>query len=313
MIGMREGILSELQEARQRFLQLVDEVRPELHRYCTRMTGSVTDGEDVVQDALARAYYELSDLKELPPLRPWLFRIAHNRAIDYLRRYERRMGEPLEAAMDFAADAALEPDNALSREDTVRTAVSRFLELPPAQRSCVILKDVLEYSLEEIAAMLELSVPAIKAALHRGRRQLRELSETTEQKVPKRTASPALARYAALFNARDWDGVRAMLVDDVKLDLVTRWKTTGRHPVGTTYFTNYDRTSDWHLVPGWLDGREVLAVFRNVSDTRPGYFIELRLADDKVTAIRDFRYVSYIAHDAAIEVSHSKGKLMPKT
>src|SRR5439155_2609292 len=100
----------------------------------------------------------------------------------------RRMSEPLEAAMDFAADAALEPDNALSREDTVRTAVSRFLQLPPAQRSCVILKDVLEYSLEEIAAMLELSVPAIKAALHRGRRQLRELSETTEQTVPKRTA-----------------------------------------------------------------------------------------------------------------------------
>jgi RNA polymerase sigma-70 factor (ECF subfamily) len=303
MTDTHEAILSELQEARQRFLQLVDEVRPELHRYCTRMTGSIADGEDVVQDALARAYYELSDLKELPPLRPWLFRIAHNRAIDYLRRYERRMSEPLEVAMDFAADAILEPDNALSREDTVRTAVSRFLELPPAQRSCVILKDVLEYSLEEIAAMLELSVPAVKAALHRGRNRLRELSATPQPETPKRTAAPALARYAELFNARDWDGVRAMLVDDVKLDLVTRWKTTGRHPVGTTYFTNYDRTSDWHLVPGWLDGREVLAVFRNPGDARPGYFIELDLANDKVTAIRDFRYVPYIAREAAIELS----------
>ena len=69
---MPESILAELQEARQRFLQLVDEVRPELHRYCARMTGSIADGEDVVQDALARAYYELSDLRELPPLRPWL-------------------------------------------------------------------------------------------------------------------------------------------------------------------------------------------------------------------------------------------------
>src|SRR4030095_1822555 len=71
--------------------------------------------------------------------------------------------------MEVAADAALEPDHALARQDAVRTAVSRFLELPPAQRSCVILKDVLEHSLEEIAAMLELSIPAIKAALHRGR------------------------------------------------------------------------------------------------------------------------------------------------
>jgi DNA-directed RNA polymerase specialized sigma24 family protein len=52
-----DAILSDLQQARQRFLVLVDEVRPELHRYCARMTGSIADGEDVVQYTLARAYY----------------------------------------------------------------------------------------------------------------------------------------------------------------------------------------------------------------------------------------------------------------
>src|SRR5213595_892027 len=108
MIGMREGILSELQEARQRFLQLVDEVRPELHRYCTRMTGSVADGEDVVQDTLARAYYELAEMKDVPPLRPWLFRIAHNRAIDLLRREKLRRAEPLEEALEVMDDDAPE-------------------------------------------------------------------------------------------------------------------------------------------------------------------------------------------------------------
>jgi RNA polymerase sigma-70 factor, ECF subfamily len=298
------AILSELQEARQRFLALVTEVRPELHRYCARMTGSIADGEDVVQDTLARAYYELSELKELPPLRPWLFRIAHNRAIDYLRRYERRMSEPLDAAMELAADAALEPDSALARQDAVRTAISRFLELPPAQRSCVILKDVLEHSQEEISAMLELSIPAIKAALHRGRARLRELSAASEQ-TSIRASSPAIVRYAELFNARDWDGVRAMLVDDVKLDLVTRWKSSGRHRVGTVYFTNYDASSDWHLVPGWLDGREVLAVFRDSRDARPAYFIELAVVDGRIAAIHDFRYVPYIAREAAIEVTRS--------
>jgi RNA polymerase sigma factor (sigma-70 family) len=298
------AILSELQEARQRFLALVTEVRPELHRYCARMTGSIADGEDVVQDTLARAYYELSELKELPPLRPWLFRIAHNRAIDYLRRYERRMSEPLDAAMELAADAALEPDSALARQDAVRTAISRFLEVPPAQRSCVILKDVLEHSQEEISAMLELSIPAIKAALHRGRARLRELSAASEQ-TSIRASSPAIVRYAELFNARDWDGVRAMLVDDVKLDLVTRWKSSGRHRVGTVYFTNYDASSDWHLVPGWLDGREVLAVFRDSRDARPAYFIELAVVDGRIAAIHDFRYVPYIAREAAIEVTRS--------
>ena len=92
----REPLIAELREGHRRFLELVESVRPELHRYCARMTGSITEGEDIVQDALARAYYALSEMEELPPLRPWLFRIAHNRALDFLRRYDRRMSEPLD-------------------------------------------------------------------------------------------------------------------------------------------------------------------------------------------------------------------------
>src|SRR5262245_19193114 len=200
-----DSILFQLEESRRQFLALVNDVRPDLHRYCARMTGSIADGEDVVQDTLARAYYELPELKELPAMRSWLFRIAHNRALDYLRRYERRMGEPLEVAADIAADDLAEPDIELSRQEAVRAAVSQFLELVPAQRSCVILKDMLDYSLEEIAAMLEFSVPAVKAALHRGRTRLRELTKAQRPAAPRRATSPALARYAALFNARDWD------------------------------------------------------------------------------------------------------------
>jgi len=293
-----DSIFSKLQEGRQQFLALVEEVRPDLHRYCARMTGSIAEGEDVVQDTLARAYYELSQLKELPALRAWLFRIAHNRALDYLRSRARRMSEPLDAALEIAADDALEPDSALAREQAVRSAVSRFLELAPAQRSCVILKDVLDYSLDEIAALLELTIPAVKAALHRGRVRLRELSGAPDGTAPSRPISPAFARYAELFNARDWDGVRAMLVDDVRLDLVSREKRSGRQNVGH-YFTNYGKVRDWHLVPGWLDGREVLAVFRDPEDARPGYFMELTLRDGRVAAIRDFRYVPYVARDAA--------------
>jgi RNA polymerase sigma-70 factor (ECF subfamily) len=264
------------------------------------MTGSVADGEDVVQDALARAYYELSELKEVPVLRPWLFRIAHHRALDWLRRYDRRMVEPLDDAVELAANDA--PDSALVRDEAVRAAASRFLELAPVQRSCVILKDVLGHSLEEIAALLELTVPAVKAALHRGRARLRELSAMPAPALPRRAVSPAIARYVALFNARDWDGVRALLADDVKLDLVSRWKRAGRREV-SGYFTNYDSKSDWHLVPGWLDGREVIAVLRDPRETRPVYFMELTLAGGLVAAIRDFRYVPYIAREAAIEMT----------
>ena len=76
-----DDLIGVLEQGRKRFLALVADVRPELLRYCARMTGSVADGEDVVQETLARACYELSQLAELPALRPWLFRIAPHRAI----------------------------------------------------------------------------------------------------------------------------------------------------------------------------------------------------------------------------------------
>jgi DNA-directed RNA polymerase specialized sigma24 family protein len=62
------------------FLETVTNLRPDLHRYCTRMTGSVMDGEDVVQEALFQAYRKLDTFDDARPLKPWLFQIAHNRA-----------------------------------------------------------------------------------------------------------------------------------------------------------------------------------------------------------------------------------------
>lgn len=292
-----DAVLSELHHASERFLTLVADVRPELHRYCARLTGSITDGEDIVQETLARAFFELSQRKEVPELRPWLFRVAHNRALDHLRRYDQRMSEPLDAALDLADDEALSPDNVLSRNQALRAAVSRFLELPVRQRSCVILKDVLDHSLEEVAEMLELTVPAVKAALHRGRTRLQALAKASEPVTPERAVSESLARYAALFNARDWDGISALLVDDVKLDLVSNSRMSGRRLV-STYFTNYDKLGGWRLVPGWLDGAEVLAVLLDPRDAHPGSFIQVTFADDRVAAIRDFRYVPYIAREA---------------
>ena len=325
-----QPLAARLVETRREFLALVADLRPELHRYCARMVGSIADGEDIVQEALARAYYALPEFpmgrspsapeamdgregpmgrspsapeamdgregSAFPPLRPWLFRIAHNRALDHLRRYEHRMGQSLESAPDSTNDEAAGPEDALAREHALRAAVSRFVELAPAQRSCVILKDVLGHSLEEIAELLELSIAAVKAALHRGRLRLRdELTNVAE--VTARPASPVVARYAELFNARDWDGVRAMLADDVRLDLVQRSQRTGRRDVGV-YFTNYDQVTDWRLLPAWLDGVEVLAVFRKPEDERPGYFIELTAIDGRIAVIRDFRYVPYIAREA---------------
>ncbi|MES1174746.1 MAG: sigma-70 family RNA polymerase sigma factor [Myxococcales bacterium] len=301
-----EPLVSTLYEGKRRFLALVADIRPDLHRYCARMTGSVADGEDVVQDTLARAYYALSEMDAMPELRPWLFRIAHNRALDYRRRYEQRMSEPLDHVLETAADLAGDPESALAREQATQAALSRFVELPPAQRSAVILKDVLGHSLSELSELLGLTELAAKAALHRGRERLRALGASGNHEPAPASAelSSGAARYVALFNARDWDGVRALLAEDVRLDLVSRAQRRGRVEV-STYFENYSKYSDWRLVPGSLDGAPVVLVYREPHSARPGYFIELAFdrEGERVVWIRDFRYVPYILADTASAVS----------
>jgi hypothetical protein len=187
----------------------------------------------------------------------------------------------------------------------VDAAVSRFLQLAPAQRSCVILKDVLDHSLEEIASLLSLSVPAVKAALHRGRTRLRELHQAPTAPTRK-PHSAALRNYAALFNARDWEGIRALLLEDVRLEVVSAVTRVGRDEVGT-YFGNYARLRDCRLVPAWLDGREVLAAFRGERNGQPDYFIELTLRAGRIAAIRDFVHVPYIAREARFELDGTGG------
>src|SRR5437773_2476970 len=92
------------QESCLAFLETISQLRPQLHRYCSRMTGSITDGEDVVQDALFRAYRSLETFDDTRPLTPWLFRIAHNQCIDFLRsRGVRVEAETMAAEPDFNA------------------------------------------------------------------------------------------------------------------------------------------------------------------------------------------------------------------
>jgi len=303
--ALTQDLIASLEAARERFLALIDPLRADLHRYCTRMTGSIADGEDVVQDTLARACYELSQHQTLPPLRPWLFRIAHNRAIDHRRHAAHRVAEPLDAAAELPGDERDGPEQQLARRQAVQAALASFLALAPAQRGCVILKDVLDHTLEEIGAELDLSVPAVKAALHRGRAALAAANAraaagaVAPPAAAARAVSPELARYARLFDAHDWDGVRALLADDVRLDLVARRKAAGRRAVGA-YLGNYDRQPGWSVAPAWLEGREVLAV-RTRADAPPRYFIELAWQDGRVREIRDYRYVRYIADEARFD------------
>ncbi len=279
-----------LADAREQFLTLVDGLRPELHRYAARLTGSVIEGEDIVQDTLAKAFYALSLSAEVPQLRPWLFRIAHNAALDFLKSHGRRYTQP-DADIEDTAGYEDRPDPAV-----VRAALARFVGLPVTQRSAVILKDVLGHSLEETAETMGTTVMAVKAALVRGRGKL--LEEEPDAVVLEATTRAELQRYASLFNARDWDGVRALVSDDCRLDLVGKSQRRGKQ-VGA-YFGRYEK-EDVALKVVRLSGALAFGAYV-AGACRPAYFILLELDGGRVTSIRDFRYVPYIAAEAELEV-----------
>lgn len=289
-------------DRRAELLALTGELRGELHRYCARLMGSVIDGEDVVQDTLARALVALDDVEETPQLRPWLFRIAHNRALDLLRSRTVRKAEPIEAAMDIADEAKPDPMEALMRQEAVETAVSRFAELPLLQRSVVILKDVLDESLKDIAELLDLTVDAVKAHLARGRARLREINAHAATPAGARPASAAVASYVALFNAQNWDGLRALLADDVRLHQSTHPARVGAADVGL-FFTIYAKFEGVKVAPAWVEGREVIAVFENSTGPKPSYFMWLEWRDGRISFIRDYRYSRYIVNDAALTLA----------
>jgi RNA polymerase sigma-70 factor (ECF subfamily) len=282
-------------EARYRaFLETIVQLRPALHRYCARMTGSVIDGEDVVQEALFDAYRRLDSYDDSRPLAPWLFRIAHNRCIDVLRRREVRAQ---------AEAAAAEPDRVVPPEPPGpalgRAAEHLVLALPPMERACVLLKDVFDYTIEEIAELVDTTVGGVKAALSRGRAKLSEATRARPPRPP-RNAEHAriLGLYVERFNARDWDGLRALIADDARLRVADKYAG----PVdGSPYFGNYTRLpAVWRLAAGEVDDEPAVVILHERgTEWVPHSFVQLEIAGGRVTRIHDFWHTPWLLPAAA--------------
>ena len=275
------------------FLETVGHLRPSLHRYCSRMTGSVLDGEDVVQDALFQAYRKLDTFDDARPLAPWLFRIAHNRCIDFLRRREVR---------EEAETAAARPDSVLP-VDPPGPALARAVEylvlnLPPMERASVLLKDVFDYSLEDIAEFTESTVGGVKAALSRGRSKLAATPQRPARPHAKSAdVAPLLRLYVERFNQRDWDGLRELIAADARLRVADRFAG----PLADSpYFSNYTRmTVPWRLAVGEVDGEAAIILLHRDADAWiPHSLVHLDIVDDRITRIADYSHTPWILEAA---------------
>ncbi len=277
------------------------ELRPRLHRYCARMTGSAVDGEDIVQETIVKVLESPPDIDNFSQLERWLIRVAHNTAVDFLRQRARR--DASHSAEDL--DMIIDPSAIVDTSDTALVSLRTFMRLPALQRSTVIFKDVLGYSLDEIAEFTQSSIPAVKSALQRGRASLKELArEPDDAPLPALDEHERrlLATYADRFNARDFDAVRAMLADEARLDLVNRVQAAGKTHV-SNYFGNYSRLGGWRLGVGMVDRKPALLAF-DPDDVlgAPLYFVIIEWAHDRVATIRDFRYARYAMEGAEILV-----------
>jgi RNA polymerase sigma-70 factor (ECF subfamily) len=200
------------------FIDEIAPLRPDLHRYCCGLTGNVWDGEDLLQDTLLRVFGLLGKINaDLQHPRAYLIRAATHLWIDRMRGagVERAHAQGVAAEADARPSASTDASQGAAVRDA---ACELFLHLAPQERAAVLLKDVLDFSLEETAAMLKTTVGAIKAALHRGRTRLQQAK--AQDSKPALVPRELVDRFVAALTARDIDGIRAMCLADVTVEHV---------------------------------------------------------------------------------------------
>jgi RNA polymerase sigma-70 factor (ECF subfamily) len=294
------------------FLETVVQLRPRLHRFCARMSGSVLDGEDIVQETLFEAYRNLDKFDSTRPLKPWLFQIAYNRSIDFLRKHASRVA---------AESVSTIPDTAKPSHPAVfdldRALEHLVISLPPKERACVLLKDVLDYSLEEVAEMIDSTLGGVKAALHRARAKLTTSPARSRQSlysdIPAATQhvgaiDPELHRviklYVDRFNRRDWDGLRELIRADARLMVVDAF--AGKL-AESTYFGNYERMSRvWKMAAGEADGEPVVVRLDRAADIwTASSIIRLYVAGEHIDRIVDYSHCPWVISAAHVVTSCS--------
>ncbi|WP_082154991.1 RNA polymerase subunit sigma-70 [Jiangella alkaliphila] len=217
------------------FSAAIQEHRRELHVHCYRMLGSFDDAEEVLQEALLRAWTHRDTFEPGSNLRAWLYRIATNACLDQLRKRSRRPEQLSSFAevpwlqpypdvlLDQAAPRTEEPDAVVVGRETIELAFIATMQLLPAQqRAVLVMRDAIGWSAAETAAILETTVPTVNSALQRARATLQR-----EQPSPASTPRTGLSaderdlldRYIVLSERPDATQMAALVRDDIRVTM----------------------------------------------------------------------------------------------
>jgi RNA polymerase sigma-70 factor (ECF subfamily) len=287
--------------------------RRELHVHCYRMLGSFDEAEDALQEAFLRAWRARETQTADDNLRAWLYKIATNVCLDALRKSKRQV-PVLESKADIpwltpypdrlldeVAPAELEPDAVVVARETIELTFIALIQLLPArQRAVVILRDVLDWSAAETAALLDISVASANSALQRARETLRtELPERpSERQVSSDVLSEdeqrLLAGFIAAHEACDAEASAALMREDIRITMPPLTMVyDGRDTIAPLLARAFgpEREGDWRLVPTRANRMPTAASYlRRPGETewRAFKFDILRCQDGGVAEITTF-------------------------
>lgn len=314
----------------QRFSELTEPFRHELQVHCYRILGSLHEAEDMVQETMLRAWKRLNTYAGRAPLRAWLYKIATNACLDALdQRRSRRLlpnqcGPAADPRTQIAApspelvwlepipdewlgdSSALNPEAHYSESESISFAFLTALQaLPPRQRAVLILRDVLDFSANETADVLELTVSSVNSALHRARATLSQNYHGRKVQVsrPAQTDEQTqwlLDHFMKAWESADVDGLVALLKADATLAMPPspswyRGPQAIRVFIAATVFANDGMfggyaANRWRLVRTNANGAPAFAIYQNTGSNEYQAFglHVLELESNKISQLTSF-------------------------
>ncbi|MFF5291440.1 sigma-70 family RNA polymerase sigma factor [Paractinoplanes globisporus] len=288
------------------FRELTEPHRGELRVHCYRMLGSLQDAEDALQDTMLAAWQGLAEFEGRASMRTWLYRIATNRCLNARRSAARRRAkewdvpgvEPPEPTrlgevvwLEPIPDALLGPEDLYERSETISLAfVTALQTLPPRQVAVLILRDVLGFHADEVAAMLDTSVDAVKSALKRARAALPP--QNAQKPADDTTAEDAIVeRFVRAWEAADIDALVDLLTDDVFMSMPPiPFEYVGRDLVARFSAGIFAAGRRFDLIPARANGQPAFGAYLRGPNGvgRPVGLYVLGLSGDRISALTRF-------------------------